>query len=143
MLSNDMSSKCTIHNNNFMVVLYAISIIVQHSPAEPRNFSVDDSSAVLRVRTTNLVPQTSLIKVARICFQIFPRKSNDPLPIYVTSCLHPLYGMRMQHRGMVDERERESFPGRSGGLHSSPKLHRLCQKRLEHAIKRSELYKSS
>lgn len=81
MLSNDMSSKCTIHNNNFMVVLYAISIIVQHSPAEPRNFSVDDSSAVLRVRTTNLVPQTSLIKVARICFQIFPRKSNDPLPI--------------------------------------------------------------
>ena len=39
----------------------------------------------------------------------------------------------------MDEREKESFPGRSGQTQSTPRQHRLCQKRLEHAVTKSEL----
>lgn len=38
---------------------------------------------------------------------------------------------------MASEKEREAFTGR-GGVTSSPKVHRLCQKRLEHATNKSE-----
>lgn len=41
---------------------------------------------------------------------------------------------------MATEKEREAFVGRSGAT-SSPRVHSLCQKRLHHAINKSECRK--
>ena len=38
---------------------------------------------------------------------------------------------------MATEKEKEAFVGRSGAT-SSPRVHSLCQKRLHHAINKSE-----
>jgi len=40
-------------------------------------------------------------------------------------------------RSMSSDAERKAYPGRSGAQ-SHPRVHRLCQKRLEYAVKRSK-----
>ncbi len=39
---------------------------------------------------------------------------------------------------MASAREKDAYPGRSGTVESKPKYHRLCQQRLDYAVRRSE-----
>ena len=38
----------------------------------------------------------------------------------------------------MEEKERAAYPGRSGEIKSSPSIHRLCQRRLNSAVTKSE-----